>query len=218
MANYWALERISERGSNLSAQLGKPEFKKLQLRLMAYCTRVFLELGIGGGDSIISGVALSPEDFVGNVLADYALGKIKHHSSKGSLVTILGTALRNDVIDALRRKSHEREGSWSASEEENHSDGASSKTRTGIHDGTASDVLAVLDEDSYRERVRKALAGEPDLVEVVDAVLEFNAMKPEEIAEIIDITAAEVQNRKKRLRRRLVTYGLVHVDEKKAGS
>lgn len=202
----------------MSAQLSKPQFKELQVRLMAYCIRVFLELGIGGRDSIIPGVALSPEDFVGNVLADYALGKIKHHSSKGSLVTVLGTALRNDVIDALRRKSHECEHSWSSSGEESSNDGAKSKKLTDIQDDSEPDVLALLDEDAYKERVRKAFAGEPELVEVVDAVFEFDALKPDQIAEVIGITAAKVQNRKKCLQRRLLTRGLVHAEEKKAGS
>jgi DNA-directed RNA polymerase specialized sigma24 family protein len=218
MANYRALERISGRGSNLSAQLGRPEFKKLQLRLMAYCIRLFHELGIGGRDSIISGVGLSAEDFVGEVLADYLLGKIKHHSSKGSLMTVLGTALRNDIIDALRRKSHALEESWVPLEGENDSDGMRSKTVIALREGSAPDILAILDEDAYKGRMREALSGEKDLVEVVDAVLEFNATKPEEMAEIIGTTAAQVQTRKKRLRRRLIAHGLVHVERKKAGS
>ena len=29
--------------------------------------------------------------------------------SRGALITVLGTAMRNDIIDALRKKSHERE-------------------------------------------------------------------------------------------------------------
>jgi DNA-directed RNA polymerase specialized sigma24 family protein len=202
----------------LSAQLSRPQFKELQLRLMAYCIRVFHELGIGGGDAIISGVALSPEDFVGDVLADYAVGKIKHHSSKGSLVTVLCTALRNDVIDALRHKRHQREHAWPFSEEKSDTDGVRPKTVNEIPRDDTPDVLAALDEDAYKGRVRKALAGEPLLLEVVDAVFEFNSLKPEQIGELIGVTAAEVQNRKKRLRRRLVTLGLVHVKGKKVGS
>jgi DNA-directed RNA polymerase specialized sigma24 family protein len=201
----------------LSAQLTKPEFKGLQARLLAYCIRVFFELGIGGADTIISGAALSPEEFVGKVLADYALGNIKHHSAKGSLLTVLCTALRNDVIDALRRKSHRSERPWSAQKDEG-TEGKKPKNLADTPDDTLPDIPVALDEEAYKQRVRKALSAELDLVEVVDAVFEFNASKPEEIAEVLGITATEVQNRKKRLRRRLITHGLVLAREKKAGS
>ena len=45
------------------------------------------------------------------------------------------------------------------------------------------------------------------LKEVVEAVLDLDLHKPEEIAEAVGTTAAEIQNRKKKLRRRLREYG-----------
>ena len=86
-----------------------PDFKQLTKRLSAYGSVVFGEFSIGGKDALIPGTGLSIEDFVGKTLLDYMLGKIKHHKSRGSLMTVLGTAMRNDIIDALRKKSHESE-------------------------------------------------------------------------------------------------------------
>jgi predicted transcriptional regulator len=43
----------------------------------------------------------------------------------------------------------------------------------------------------------------------VRAVLELNLYKPREIAAELGITAAEVQNRKKRLQRQLIDHNLV---------
>lgn len=83
-----------------------PDFKDLTKRLMAYGLRVFSEFSLRGNNGVLPGTGLSVEDFVGKVLLEYATGKIKHHKSRGLLMTVLGTAMRNDIIDALRKKSH----------------------------------------------------------------------------------------------------------------
>jgi RNA polymerase sigma factor (sigma-70 family) len=154
---------------------------------------------------VIPGTGLSVEDFVGKVLLEYTLGKIKHHKSRGSLITVLATAMRNDIIDALRKKSHEREETRSAisvnedSERQDHE-------RPALDDypqQSAPDQISLLDEHEYRDRVRLAFEDETELKEVVEAVLDLDLYKPEEIANAIGTNPADVQNRKKRLRRRL---------------
>jgi hypothetical protein len=71
------------------------------------------------------------------------------------------------------------------------------------------DPTLVLDENNYRDRVRSTLDGESALKEVVEAVLDLDLHKPEEIADAIGTTAADIQNRKKKLRRRFTEKGLV---------
>jgi DNA-directed RNA polymerase specialized sigma24 family protein len=73
----------------------------------------------------------------------------------------------------------------------------------------AIDVPALLDEENYRKRVSASLAGEPELAEVVRAILDLNLYKPREIATALGISVTEVQNRKKRLRRRFTELNLV---------
>jgi DNA-directed RNA polymerase specialized sigma24 family protein len=75
--------------------------------------------------------------------------------------------------------------------------------------GSTIDFAGSIDEERYGERARTAFAGEPELAEVVRAVLELNLYKPREIAAELGITAAEVQNRKKRLQRQLIDHNLV---------
>lgn len=95
----------------MSERVDDVSFKSLVSRLTAHGVRVFAEFGLGGRDSVIPGTGLSIQDFVFKTLAEYATGKIKHHSSRGELMTLLGTALRNDIIDALRKAAHENEES-----------------------------------------------------------------------------------------------------------
>jgi DNA-directed RNA polymerase specialized sigma24 family protein len=74
----------------------------------------------------------------------------------------------------------------------------------------ASDVSILLEDEDYCRRVWASLAGEPDLEEVVRAILDLNLHKPRDIAAALGITTTEVQNRKKRLRRRFIEHHLVN--------
>lgn len=204
----------------MSDQGQYPDFKKLTKRLTAYGSVVFAEFSLGGRDAVIPGTGLSIEDFVAKVLLEYAIGKIKHHKSRGALMTVLGTAMRNDIIDALRKKSHEREetrSSISVNEDAEVKD----HEKPALDDYPqqfATDPASLVDENEYSERVRSAVEDEPALKEVVEAVLDLELYKPEEIAEAVGTSPAEIQNRKKKLRRRLRKEGLVSSRRKKAES
>jgi RNA polymerase sigma factor (sigma-70 family) len=199
------------RGVGLNEPGQYPDFKQLTKRLTAYGTVVFAEFCTGGKDTVIPGTGLSVEDFVGKVLLEYTLGKIKHHKSRGSLITVLATAMRNDIIDALRKKSHEREetrSSISVNEDSELQD----NEKPALDDypqQSAPDPISILDESDYRERVRSVFDDEPALKEVVEAVLDLDLYKPDKIADAVGTNAADIQNRKKRLRRRLRDKGLV---------
>jgi RNA polymerase sigma factor (sigma-70 family) len=188
-----------------------PDFKALTRRLTAYGLVVFAEFSLGGKNVAIPGTGLSIEDFVGKVLLEHAVGRIKHHKSRGSLITVLGAAMRNDIIDVLRKKSHECEEarpSVSVTEDVDVKDDRQSALDE-YPQQSLPDPIIVLDEDNYRDRVRSAFDNEPTLKEVVEAVLDLDLYKPEEIADAIGTTAADIQNRKKKLRRRLEEKELV---------
>ncbi len=209
-----------KRGVGLSEHGQHPDFKKLTSRLTAYGSVVFAEFSLGGKDAVIPGTGLSVEDFVGKVLLEYTLGKIKHHKSRGSLNTVLGTSMRNDMIDALRKKSHESEETRSSISvnEDSELQVQEKPALDAYPQQSAPDPASILDEDDYRDRVRSAFDDEPTLKEVVEAVLDLDLYKPEEIADAVGTTAAEIQNRKKKLRRRLREKGLVPDRRKEAES
>ena len=126
--------------------------------------------------------------------------------------------MRNDIIDALRKKSHEREETRS-------SISVNEDSELQVHEKpalddypqpSASDPTSVLDENAYRDRVRSAFDDELPLKEVVEAVLDLDLYKPEEIADAVGTSAADIQNRKKKLRRRLRDKELVTCRRKKA--
>ena len=186
-----------------------PDFRELTVRLMAYGVTVFAELGIFGEDIVIGGVGVSLEDFVGKVLLEYWTGVIKYHPSRGSLISLLGKALKNDVLDALDRLSHEREEHRSVTPMP--SDAPKRESERSLDEfPTPERPLEIwMDEEQYRESLRKALSDEPDLLELAEVVLELGLEKPQEMAEFLDISVQELHNRRRKLRRRLLEYELV---------
>ena len=134
------------------------------------------QFSLGGKDGVVPGAGLSVEDFVAKVLVAYAIGKIKHQNSRGSLMTVLGTAMRNDIIpDALRKKSHEMEearATTSANEdsEENHHE---KPALDEYPQSLAPDPYSVVDEDEYRARIRTVVDDELPLKDLVEAVLDL---------------------------------------------
>ncbi len=184
-----------------------PDFRALADQLAAYAVQIFAEYGLRDPDLVVSGTGRSIEDFLAQVLGDYATGKIKHHSSKGELISLLGKALKRDVHDALvRKRSHLREENRDVTPAFSDDRKVTEKALDGLpHPDPSVDDL--FDEQEYKDRVRAALNAEPDLVDLADTAFELDIYKRQEQAEVLSISPEELDNRKKRLRRRLIEYG-----------
>jgi DNA-directed RNA polymerase specialized sigma24 family protein len=178
------------------------DLSEMALRLTAFARRTFADFGLGGQDTALVGVGLSLEDFVWRVLEEYVEGRLHHEISRGDLFSLLATALRNDIIDSLRKAAHMREETRSALPRER--DSADVPPSLDELPSNTTHFFAVLDEEEYRKRVLASLDGEPELTEMIRVILDLNVYRPREIATALGISATEVQNRKKRLRRRFI--------------
>ena len=182
------------------------DLSELAVRLTAFARRTFADFALGGQDTALVGVGLSMEDFVWRVLEEYVEGRLEHQASRGDLFSLLATALRNDIIDSLRKAAHMREEPRSPLPRER--DSADDPPSLDELPGNANHFFAVLNEEEYRKRVLASLAAEPELTEIVRVILDLNVYRPREIAAALGISATEVQNRKKRLRRRFIDCNL----------
>lgn len=183
------------------------DLSQLALRLTAFGLRTFADFGLGGRDAAVAGVGLSVEDFVWAILAEYVEGKLQYAVSRGDVFSLLATALRNDIIDALRKAAHAHEESRPAVRNESHSE--ADLPSLDELPASAADPSPFLDERRYRQRLAAALKDEPQLTDVVRAVIDLGLHTPREIGAALGISATEVQNRKKKIRRRLIEYNLV---------
>jgi hypothetical protein len=166
---------------------------ELALRLTAFARRTFADFGLRGHDTAVAGIGLSIEDFAWNVLEGYVGGKLEHEASRGDLFSLLAAHVHEEIRSSLPRAP----------------DSTGDPPSLDELPGTTIDVPALLDEENYRKRVWASLAGEHELAEVVRVILDLNLHKPREIAAALGISATEVQNRKKRLRRRFIESNLV---------
>lgn len=185
------------------------DFGDLAVRLGGFGLRIFAEFGLGGASSTIPGTGLSIDDFVWKTLENYSEGNLVFEPGKGALVSLLARALRNDIIDALRRAAHVREEARPTQS----SDDKEERKNAALDElpSRSIGVDVILDHAAYRERVLRTLADEPELREMADVILDLGLTKPQEIAEAVGITVTEYQNRKKRMRRRLIEF---HHEEK----
>jgi DNA-directed RNA polymerase specialized sigma24 family protein len=187
-----------------------PDFRKLIRRLKAFALRLFAEHGLPGAGAVIPGLGVSAEDLAGKVLVEYCEGRIKHHASKGTLITLLCTAVRNDFYDALDRAPHKREQVPDPLARKSNEDSIKKDLDEYVNLGEQEPFIA-LDEKSYQRRVLRSLEDEPELKEICEAVFFLDAEKPSDIADALGIAVSEVHNRRKKLRRRLVEYHLVRL-------
>ncbi len=124
-------------------------------------------------------------------------------------MSLLGKALKNDVLDALDRQAHQKEESRSITPVP--SDEPKRKSELSLDEFPKPDqpLEVWMDEQQYREQLKKALSEEPELLELAELVLDLGIEKPQEMAEFLNISIQELHNRRRRLRRRLIEYQLV---------
>lgn len=189
----------------------KIDFKSLNRRLTAFAVRLFAEHGISG--DVIPGTGISAEDLAAKILLEYCEGTIKHHSSRGDLITLLCTAIRNDFYDALRKASHQKERVPDTTASTNDYDQPGEKALETYTDPNPADPVVGLDERRYEEHVLKLFDDEPELRDVCEVIFYLEVYKPSDIAEQLGISVSEFHNRRKRLRTRLIKYGIIKVNK-----
>lgn len=173
-------------------------------RLTAYAVRLFASARLLGPEAAMKGVGASPEDLAADTIVKVLAEEgIKYRSSKGPLIPFLAKVMLNDFRDLLRKAAYKRAVD-AKSETEKHAAETLPHATTAHHqEARDDDPLHLSIEEEQKGRIRHLLGNEPDLRDVVDAVLELNCKKPSEIAEVLRVPSTEVQNRKKKLRKRL---------------
>jgi DNA-directed RNA polymerase specialized sigma24 family protein len=157
---------------------------------------------------VISGTALSPEDFAIQVVAMFAVGDLAHDGSQGmgGLIQHLTVAMEHDILDALDRAEHKRADFLDPVAVTEEGEERTGKVLADLG-GEADDLPAWLDGEAFKARVYALVENEPDLKEMAVAVFEVNALNPREIAAVCMTSSADIQNRKRRFDRLLQQHG-----------
>jgi DNA-directed RNA polymerase specialized sigma24 family protein len=187
----------------------KPRFSAEELdallkKLTAYAVVLFAQAGLTSADVSLKGIGTSPQDLAIETLGKLVCGELNYHRAKGRLETYLATVMRHDFVDLLRSKAHS-----TSVDLDSDGDTAVPEPRRDVQTGSSpiqEDPVAAVAERECKEQVYALVKDERDLEEMVYAVLELNVTKPQDIAELLKTDVADVQNRKKRMRRRLAEF------------
>ena len=185
----------------MPSPLASMSTKELYEKLTAHALGVCAQYGFPGEGAVIQGVAKSAEDFASDLLLKYLTGKIRIKE-----LPYLYAALRNDIISKLKSAAQKKTEYMSGTTTLD----AFGNGAKGL-DGFPAPQPRIDDQlcnDSFETRVRACVANDPKLLELVEAVFDLGLMKPAEIATALGTSAAEVDVRKRKLRRWLIKHGI----------
>jgi DNA-directed RNA polymerase specialized sigma24 family protein len=169
-------------------------------RLMAEAIRLFASARLLGADRVMSRLGVSPEDLVYQTVKAVLEDKtVRYRKDDGELLPFLKRVMRNDFLDMVRRPVYKRTDIVDPAEE------AKRKAETNVSTLESLGASAVDPQPDvfWRDRVRQLVADDPELVEYVDAILEFELTKPAEIADLLSTTVEDIYNRRRRLATRI---------------
>jgi hypothetical protein len=165
-------------------------------RLALVSLGLFKTVGLLGQDAVMKGLGISPEDLAYGTVAKVLADEVKYRKDRGPLLPFLVLALKRDFLDLLRQKS------WVTTDI---IDGDESRTAKQDHtirpDSLTGDQ--VTPDFLLRKRIMDQVKGDQELVDYTVAALEMNITKPADFADLLATSAADIQNRKKRLFRAL---------------
>jgi len=113
----------------------------------------------------------------------------------------LAKVMQNDLRDLLRSKAH----SASTPVDQEGYANVGSPVRAG-HSSSNPDPFDAAAANEIKRQVFALAGRDRELEEFAYAVLEVGAVKPQHVAELLKTDTTDIQNRKKRWRRRLAEY------------
>jgi DNA-directed RNA polymerase specialized sigma24 family protein len=148
---------------------------------------------------VVDGLGKSSADFALDVIELYVTGKLPFTGDENALFAFLAEVMGHDILDELRSSARKTTVKVSPLSGTKQDDGW---TAPGLDDFDSSfSVDELVEGELFKQRLYALLEGvEPKLYDMVYAIFEFNVLTPRAIADILNTTPSDIQNRKKRLR------------------
>ena len=152
-----------------------------------------------GADVVLKGVGVSPEDLVSDTMAKlFEDETVRYRKDRGPLLPFLKTVMRRDFYDLKKRSAHRTTVIVAPQSPSDNADDDVAPHLDGFagHAPEPEDFL-------YRRYVMEQVGDDSKLQDQVTAALEFGCFRPADVAGLLDTTVDDVENRRRRLRRRL---------------
>lgn len=191
---------------------------KLLAPLTSVAAKLFVQEGISARDDILPSTGKSPRGLAFDVITNFIEGgmKFRERSAKTyekDLFNFLKTAVRHDFLDLIKSHAYQKTEVIDARGREEGDDMGVVLEELG--DLGSEDGFRSLEAAMVARKVLPLVKDEPELKDVVEALLCFKSTKREDIAEVLGITPLEVTKRERQLQVRLASwYRSVHTSRK----
>ncbi len=186
------------------------DYNRLFQRLVAHAC---FFMRIFGGDAdliVVDGIGKSPTDFAADTLILFLDQQVSCNGDEDAILACLKRVIEHDILDArgsATARTTKKVGQLSG---EITNDGRVLEGLDDYSDGDAVDLR--VEGAEFKQRLYELLEyQEPELYELVYAILEENALTPRAIAAVIGTDADDIQNRKKRLRTFLAKQNIIKI-------
>ncbi len=187
------------------ARFTAAELEEALKKLTARAINLFASTGLLGVDTLLKGTGKSPEDLAMDTLTMLLSGELNYHRSKGKLDAFLSRVMDRDFIDLLRSKAQATVLSSDPGIDGENRAGETTQSRIDKPSNEL-DPFNTAAAAEFIEQLSNLVRGDAQLEEFAYAVLELGATRPQDIAGLLKTDSTDVQNRKKRMRRRLAEY------------
>jgi len=191
------------------------DFNQVLKRLTLHANRLFFALVGLAGSGVLSGLGVSPSDLAMQTVLkfidpeDHTVAWKKQHDtpSTDAVLRFLRKVLHNDLLDLLRLSAHETTIILDAQPQEEEEEGTQRKLSLDeFASALASQEGRVIREQQHA-RLLSRLDDEPELRDLLAVQLDpdgYMARTNQEVAQLLETTVSDIENRKKRLNRRLL--------------
>jgi len=177
-----------------------------QLTLRAYR---FLGLAVAAGDEPVLGeLGASPEDFAISALGKWLTRQLEFSGAPDKLLAFLSKVMTRDILDALKKRGAKasRQGKTVPIDDRKFDTPDPRTTKESLWD-----IRALMREEAFMQKLQVCTSDDVGLRDFVYVVREWEGIgvpAPREIADVLGVSVTEVQNRKRKLARRLIKQGV----------
>jgi len=190
-----------------AVEIADIDFRRL-LRILTLRAYRFLSfVSVAGAEPVLGESGASPEDFAIAVLGKWLTGNLRFEGELERVPAFLCTVMTRDILDELKKRGVKlsRQGKG-VSLDMLQEDPTSPAPAQNIWD-----IRNLVREETFLAVLRDCIKDDPGLQDFIYVVTEWEGdavPAPREIAQTLNISVTEVQNRKRKLARRLLVRGV----------
>jgi DNA-directed RNA polymerase specialized sigma24 family protein len=205
--NLWVRRFIVRRVDVRAVEITNGDYRRL-LRILTIRAHRFLNFAsVAGTEPVLGESGASPEDFAIAALGKWLTGQLRFSGEPGRLPAFLMKVMTRDILDALKKRGVKLSRKGKTVPIDDLVEGPGSKSpREGLWD-----IRNLIREEAFMKLLRECTADDTDLQDFVYAVTEWEGEggpAPREIADLLGVSTDEIQNRKRKLARRLIKQGV----------